>query len=203
MIETEAPELVEAPPRRTEQLDQRTPPAPRLPVFDAARFRRALGGCSRILAALVIPLCGLAILGMMLPEGTSVATVLGLPLYDWGVPLSHFHTAFGLIAFGALAAGFLACGFGAVGIVAVGLGAVGLVAVGGGAVGLIAVGGGSWGYIAIGGRARGRWVLARSGRGRFVFSATRQDPEAVAAFTRYFPRLGQAYATPTPEKPRS
>lgn len=197
MIGLETPELVEAPPQTAAPIQK---PAPRAAIFDAIRFRRAMGRCSRFLAGLVIPLCALAALAMTLPEGTSSVTVLGLPLYDWGMPLGYFHFAFGVIAFGALAAGILACGFGAIGLVAVGLGAVGVIAVGGGAVGIIAVGAGAWGYIAIGGRACGKWVLARQGRGRFVFCATRQDTPAVEVFTRWLPRLRDAFASPAQPK---
>ncbi|MEE8171024.1 MAG: hypothetical protein V3T70_10795, partial [Phycisphaerae bacterium] len=138
----------------------------------------------------------------------------GVPLPDYeilpGLPLfavfngpgnGPFGVALGLFAAGGMAVGGLAFGGGAIGVIAVGGGALGLVAFGGGAVGLLALGGGAFGVIAIGGGAAGWYVLAGDGWGKYVLSRRRQDPEAVAFFTRYVPRLKRAFKGPMPVIP--
>lgn len=88
----------------------------------------------------------------------------------------------GVFAFGGLAVGVFAFGGAAIGsLLAVGGGAVGAIAAGGGAIGLVAVGGGAFGYFALGGAAEGIHVV----------SALRQDPEAVAFFREYLPRIAE------------
>jgi hypothetical protein len=113
----------------------------------------------------------------------------------FGLSIEMGIAPIGVIAFGPLALGLITFGgagvfsLGGIGVVSFGGGALGVVAIGGGACGVIAIGGGAVGYIAIGGGALGVYVLAGGGKGRYVFDRRRQDPEAVAFFCRYVPRL--------------
>jgi hypothetical protein len=137
----------------------------------------------------------------------SSRSLWGRPLWavafgpDWERGELRGH-ARGIFAFGDLATGWVACGglargifaFGglAVGVFAFGGAAIGaLVAVGGGAVGAIAAGGGAIGLVAVGGGALGYFALGGGAEGAHVVSALRQDPEAVAFFREYLPRIAE------------
>jgi len=124
----------------------------------------------------------------IVPTGSEPATLLGLPIAVGAGTV-------GLISIGPLSVGVISVGgFGIIAIQGVGfvsLGGVGLgvIALGGAACGVIAIGGACLGYIAIGGGAVGVYVLAGGGTGRYVLTKRRQDPEAVALFGKWFPRL--------------
>ena len=183
------------------------------PGFDLLAFQRAFGAyCGRgIVLVLLIAGGASAAVTLLangtLPGGVSETTVFGLPLCVTGyasgpfpvtvarMPVGIFAVhGIGLISAGGLAVGVLAIGGGAFGIVAIGGGAVGVIAFGGGAFGLLAAfGGGAVGHVAIGGGGFGRYVLAGDGKGRYVLDRRRQDPEAVALFCRWMPRLRQAF----------
>ncbi|HLF95633.1 MAG TPA: SHOCT domain-containing protein [Methylococcaceae bacterium] len=137
----------------------------------------------------------------------SSRTVFGRPLWaiafgpDWEQGEMRGH-ARGIFAFGDIATGWVACGglargvfaFGglAVGVFAFGGAAIGaLLAIGGGAIGGIAAGGGAIGLVAVGGGAFGYFALGGGAEGVHVVSALRQDPEAVAFFREYLPRIAE------------
>ena len=89
----------------------------------------------------------------------------------------------GIIAIGVNGIGGLAVGLNACGIVAIGLNACGVIAIGGNAIGVVTIGGG-YGVFGV-------YVLSylKSGKGKYVFAPHRQDPKAVAFFTRWLPKL--------------
>ena len=201
-----------------ERMLDRTGLRPATPGFDPLAFHRAFMGyytrgfvlvllVSAVAAAVVVP----QVIGT-LPAGASQAEIFGLPLCVVGfapgpypvtlagLPVGIFALhGIGLISVGGLAVGVLAIGGGAFGMIAIGGGAVGVIAFGGGAVGLLAAfGGGAVGHIAIGGGGFGRYVLAGDGKGRYVLDRRRQDPEAVAFFCHWMPRLRQAFASSRP-----
>jgi hypothetical protein len=113
----------------------------------------------------------------------------------FGLPIAVGVGAVGLISIGPLGVGVISFGgfgfiaFQGVGIVSLGGVGLGVIAMGGAACGVIAIGGAALGYIAIGGGAFGVYVLAGGGKGRYVFTRQRQDPEAVAFFGKWLPRL--------------
>ena len=80
-------------------------------------------------------------------------------------------------------AGIVAIGTNAVGVIAVGTNAVGIVTLGVNTLGIIAIDFGGFGY--------GIYALSRTHRykGKYLFGPHRQDPKAVAFFTRWFPKL--------------
>ena len=90
--------------------------------------------------------------------------------------------------------GIIAIGMNGIGGLAVGLNAFGIVAIGINAVGVIAIGVNAIGVVAIGGYGFGIYVLPYSqrSRGKYLFAPHRQDPKAVALFTRWFPRLAES-----------
>ncbi len=103
---------------------------------------------------------------------------------------------FGIIGVGLNVIGVFAFGVGlnVIGVFAFGMNACGIVAIGGNAVGIIAIGGNAAGVVAIGYNAYGIYVLSYSerSRGKYVFAPHRQDPKAVALFTRWFPGLAES-----------
>ena len=103
---------------------------------------------------------------------------------------------FGIIGIGLNVIGVFAFGVGlnVIGVFAFGMNACGIVAIGGNAVGIIAIGGNAVGVVAIGYNAYGIYVLSYSerSRGKYVFAPHRQDPKAVALFTRWFPGLAES-----------
>ncbi len=89
----------------------------------------------------------------------------------------------GIIAVGIIGIGGFAVGLNACGIIAIGLNACGVIAIGGNAIGVVTIGGGGYSV--------GIYMLSYSekSRGKYVFAPHRQDPKAVAFFTRWFPKL--------------
>jgi hypothetical protein len=183
------------------------------PGFDPLAFQQAFGACygRGVMLVLLVGAVAFGTVALLangtLPGGVSEATIAGLPVCVTGnapgpfpvkvagLPVGIFALhGIGLVSVGGLAVGFLAVGGGAFGVVAIGGGAVGLVAFGGGAIGVLAFGGGAVGYVAVGGGGFGQYVLAGDGKGRHVFDRRRQDPEAVALFCRWLPRLRSAFA---------
>lgn len=108
---------------------------------------------------------------------------------------------YGMFAIGSNAVGFISIGSNAVGFIAIGINAVGFIATGINAVGFIAVGTNAVAVIAgiFGGFGYGRYVLSitqnariqRWVKGEYMLSPHRQDPEAIAFFTRWFPKLSE------------
>lgn len=174
------------------------------PAFDVQEFRKAIVYYSVVLLGPLVVLTQLILpfsfyLRRHIPH---IDVLPGFPLVDLGgVNSGRPGMGFGVVAVGGFALGIVAMGGMAVGLIAIGGGSFGLIALGGGSVGLFAVGGGAVGYIAIGGGAVGRFVLAGDGRGKAVLSRKRQDPEAIAFFTRYLPRLKKAFTGPMPVIP--
>jgi hypothetical protein len=125
-------------------------------------------------------------------SGSEQPTLFGPPI-ALGVgavgPISVGPLGFGVISVG----GFGVIAFQGIGIVSIGGVGLGVIAVGGAACGVIAIGGAALGYVAIGGGAIGVYVLAGGGKGRYVFTRQRQDPEAVAFFCKWVPRLSTAF----------
>ncbi len=143
---------------------------------------------------LVLPLCAFFwLFDIALFSGNQEApTLFGLPVATGIAPIGVVAAgplAIGVITFG----GFGIVAFNGIGVISFGGGGVGIIAIGGAACGVIAIGGAALGYVAIGGGALGVYVLARGGKGRHVFDRRRQDPEAVAFFRKYVPRLRTAF----------
>ena len=138
----------------------------------------------------------------IMPAGREQPTLFGLPIAV-GVgavglisvgPLSVGLISvggFGVIAFQGI--GIISFGGASLGVIAIGGAVCGVIAIGGAALGYVAIGGAALGYVAIGGGAFGVYVLAGGGKGRYVFTRQRQDPEAVAFFCRWAPRLRTAF----------
>jgi MFS family permease len=128
----------------------------------------------------------------IMPSGSEPPTLFGLPIAV-GVG------AVGLISIGPLGVGVISVGgfgviaFQGIGIVSFGGVGLGVIAMGGAVCGVIAIGGAALGYVAIGGGAIGVYVLAGGGKGRYVLTRQRQDPEAVAFFSKWFPRMRTAF----------
>lgn len=171
------------------------------PSFDSMAFQKALAWYTGLLwAPISIMLLGVFLLGMRIIP-VPLMKIGPLPLFDPGGVFGVPGMGIGIIAMGGLALGVVAVGGGAVGIFACGGGSAGIVALGGGAIGVFAFGGGSVGVIAMGGGAFGYYSLCARGGGKYVFSLTRQDPEAVAFWTRIFPKFKNAMGGPMPVIP--
>ena len=113
------------------------------------------------------------------------------------------------VSFGVISIGML----GSCGIISIGgMSSVGVIAIGySHAYGVIAIsigakdiskryqGGQAFGLIAIGRHARGVYALSygEKGEGTYQFSPKRQDPEAVALFTRWFKKFKDAFVLPS------
>lgn len=103
-------------------------------------------------------------------------------------------------------------GFGSCGVISIGgMSSVGVVSIGYSHIyGVIAIatgkknishiypGGQAFGLIAVGRQARGVYALSydKEGEGTYQFSPKRQDPEAVALFTRLFKKYKRAFVLP-------
>ena len=118
----------------------------------------------------------------------------------------------GVVSIGACSVGVIAMGACSVGIVSVGAFSVGIVAFGGNSFGIIAIGAGTRhgyeigprgrfdigravGVIAIGPKACGVYTLSYEGKGTYMLSPDRQDPDAVALFTRWLPKFKGALSS--------
>ena len=103
--------------------------------------------------------------------------------------------AIGFVAIGNLNIGFLSSGLLSVGIFSFGATACGIIAIGPAAIGLLSVGMNAIGVVAIGYNTMGVYVLSYSAKskGRYMFSPERQDAKAVALFTRWIPKLREAF----------
>ena len=144
----------------------------------------------------------------------------GFPHIVFGVFASGIisvgHFAFGLISVGGFAFGVISIGmFCSCGIISIGgMSAVGVIAIGySRAYGVIAIAignqkpfekgvymnGKAFGVIAIGREARGVYSLSygEEGEGTYQFSPKRQDPEAVALFTRWYKKFKGAFVPPS------
>ena len=101
-----------------------------------------------------------------------------------------------IIGIGLNVAGGFAVGVNSCGVVAIGTNAVGVIAVGANAVGIVTIGLNTLGVIAIGmgGFGSGIYVLSLAHRykGKYLFAPHRQDPKAVALFTRWIPKLTES-----------
>jgi hypothetical protein len=123
----------------------------------------------------------------------------GEPPTLFGLPIAVGVGAVGLISIGPFGVGVISVGgfgviaFQGIGIISFGGVGLGVIGLGGAACGVIAIGGAALGYVAIGGAAVGVYVLAGGGKGRYVLTRQRQDPEAVAFFSRWFPRMRTAF----------
>ena len=113
---------------------------------------------------------------------------------DTGAMFDGRTISYGVFAMGILLFGIIVVGINVIGIFALGMNACAVVAIGGNAVGVVAIGGNAVGVVAIGYNAYGIYVLSYSerSRGKYVFAPHRQDPKAVALFTRWFPRLAES-----------
>lgn len=149
--------------------------------------------------------------------GENLLLDLGFPHIAFGmfasgiISVSHF--AFGVISVGNFSFGVISIGmFCSCGIISIGgMSSVGIIAIGYSyAYGVIAIaigmkdlsiryqGGQAFGVIAIGRRARGVFTLSygEEGEGTYQFSPKRQDPEAIALFTRWFKKFKDAFVLP-------
>ena len=114
---------------------------------------------------------------------------------DAGAMFDGRTVSYGVFAMGIiLLFGIIVAGINVIGVFAFGMNACGIVAIGGNAVGIIAIGGNAFGVVAVGYNAFGIYVLSYSerSRGKYLFAPHRQDPKAVALFTRWFPRLAES-----------
>lgn len=153
--------------------------------------------------------------------GESLLLDLGFPYISYKFfslgTISFGVVAFGIISIGAHVScgvismgGFISCGVISIG----GMSSVGLVAIGNNNVyGLIAIATGNKrpfvkgeymhgkavGLIAIGREAKGVYTLSygEDGEGTYQFSPKRQDPMAVALFTRWFRKFKEAFVLPS------
>ena len=145
----------------------------------------------------------------------------GFPYINYR-PISLEMISFGMLSFGVISMGLhVSCGiisvggFVSFGLISVGgLSSFGLIALGGNNVyGIIAIAignkkpfekgvymnGKAFGVIAIGRQAHGIYSLSygEEGEGTYQFSPKRQDPEAVAHFTRWFKKFKNAFVLPS------
>ena len=137
--------------------------------------------------------------------GVLVLSGLGFPLVLKTIPHSRLAigeivsgiTAIGFVAIGSLPIGIVSIGIISVGVFACGATACGIIAFGSGAVGVIAIGMNAVGVVAIGYNAMGIYALSyrAKNRGRYIFSPERQDAKAVILFTRWMPKLKNAFIT--------
>jgi len=106
------------------------------------------------------------------------------------------HIGIGILAAGSIALGVVAAGPVGIGICASGILSFGVFAFGVCPVGCIAIGEFAIGIVAVGRNAIGIYSLSYRGKGggRYVFSTHRQDVEAVAFFTRWLPKLKDAFS---------
>ena len=115
---------------------------------------------------------------------------------DAGAMFDGRTISYGVFAIGMNLPGIIVAGINVAGVFAIGMNAGGIVAIGGNAGGIIAIaiGGNALGVVAIGHSAYGIYALSYSqrGRGKYLFAPHRQDPKAVALFTRWFPRLAES-----------
>ena len=111
-------------------------------------------------------------------------------MFAIGINLANI-TGIGVNVAGVFTGGVNVCG-----IVAIGTNAVGVIAVGTNAVGIVTIGVNTLGVIAIdfGGFGYGIYALSRTHRykGKYLFAPHRQDPKAVAFFTRWLPKLTES-----------
>ena len=111
-------------------------------------------------------------------------------MFAIGINLANI-TGIGVNVAGVFTGGVNVCG-----IVAIGTNAVGVIAVGTNAVGIVAIGVNTLGVIAIdfGGFGYGIYALSPTHRykGKYLFAPHRQDPKAVALFTRWLPKLTES-----------
>ena len=133
----------------------------------------------------------------------------GLPVVLEAIPYSRLTIgkivsgaiAIGFVAMGSLPLGIVSSGILPIGVFAFGATACGIIAIGGGcAIGVVAIGTNSIGVVAIGYNAMGVYVLSyrdneAKNKGKYMFSPERQDAKAVALFTRWMPKLKNAFAT--------
>ena len=113
---------------------------------------------------------------------------------DAGAVFDGRTVSYGIFAMGILLFGIIVVGINVIGIFAFGMNACGVVAIGGNAVGIIAIGGNAFGVVAVGYNAFGIYTLSYSqrSRGKYLFAPHRQDPKAVALFTRWLPKLTES-----------
>ena len=135
--------------------------------------------------------------------GMFASGIVSVGHFSFGI-VSVGNFSFGVISIG----GFLSCGVISIG----GISTVGVISIGYSHVyGIIAISTGSkdmsqryrsgqaFGLIAIGRHARGVYALSydADGEGTYQFSPKRQDPEAVALFTRWFRKFKGAFVLPS------
>lgn len=187
--------------RENERLRRKLEPivGPDNPCFDPHLFQSILTTRVMLLMA-PLYLMLLLLVCVIVGAGKVPAWHIGsVPVFDFaGQGTRHPGLGLGIVAFGGVSLGVFSIGGLGLGLIAVGGGAIGVIAIGGGACGLIAIGGGAIGYIAIGGGAAGFYALGQRGQGQYVLALNRQDPEAIALFTRLFPALRRALTTPMP-----
>ena len=150
---------------------------------------------------------------------TDLLLDLGFPYISYSLISSEIvsvgNLSLGVISVGlSLSFGVISIGmFGSCGIISIGgMSSVGVIAIGYSHVyGVIAIsigakdiskryqGGQAFGLIAIGRHARGVYALSygEKGEGTYQFSPERQDPEAVALFTRWFKKFKGAFVLPS------
>lgn len=113
---------------------------------------------------------------------------------DAGAMFDGRTISYGIFAIGVNLANIIGVGMNVAGVFVIGINVCGIVAIGGNAVGIIAIGGNAFGVVAVGYNAFGIYVLSYSqrSRGKYLFAPHRQDPKAVAFFTRWLPRLAES-----------
>lgn len=114
---------------------------------------------------------------------------------DIGTVFINRGTSYGAFAISMNALGIIVTGINVAGVFAVGINTCGIVAVGMNTVGFVAIGANPVGVVAVGYNACGIYTLTYSEQwtgGKYVFAPHRQDPKAVAFFTRWLPRLSES-----------
>lgn len=192
--------------RQNERLRRKLDPmlGPDNPAFDVQEFLRVMRRTTLLAMVPLWLMLALMPLAMVPAVGRTLRAIrIGpLPLVSIGLQGGRQPgPTVGVVALGGLAVGVVAVGGMSAGVIAFGGGAVGVFAIGGGSVGLIALGGGACGYIALGGGACGWYAMAQRGAGKFVLAVNRQDPEAIALFSRWVPGLRAAVTMPMPVLP--
>ncbi len=152
--------------------------------------------------------------------GESLLMDLGFPQVSFGIFSSGIiavgHMSVGLISVGNFSCGVISIGvFGSCGVISIGgLSPIGVIAIGYNNVyGIVAIAAGNkkpfekgvyvngkaFGFISFGRQARGVYVLSYGdeGEGIYQFSPKRQDPEAVALFTRWYKKFKDAFVLPS------
>ena len=148
---------------------------------------------------------GIAYAILMCPITTIIVSCIYFPNWQFSQQFISFFMDIGarfdggMISYGVFVIGIIhlpgiiTIGINGIGGIAIGINACGIIAIGINAGGVIAIGINACGVITISGHGVGIYVLSYlKGKGKYVFAPYRQDPKAVAFFTRWLPKLRAA-----------